>query len=183
MYQPIKLAVVGGSSTGKTTLVKLLENKFKDNSNVVFVHESARQFFADNPEQINFTLDVQKKILDLVFENEKRAMAQNPKLIITDTSALEVMFYTKVHGDSLGAEYLYKRLKGYIPTYSKFLILNPEDVRFENDEIRIESKETRDKIHRLMIDFYHKEHLPFEMISGTIPERVKRIKDIIDCYL
>jgi len=183
MYHPTKLAVVGGSSTGKTTLIKLLEKKLKDNHDVVFVHESARQFFSLNPDKINFTLDVQDKILDLVLKNEREAMEKNPKLIVTDTSALEVMFYTKVQGNALGEDYLYKRLKKYIPTYTKFLILNPEDVRFENDEIRTESKETRDKIHTLMIDFYHKEHLPFEMISGTIPERAKRINDIIYSYL
>lgn len=177
-----KIAIVGGSSTGKTTLWNNLKEKNQTDPRIVFVHESARQFFTNNPDHINFTLDVQEKILDLVLENEQRAMTLNPKLIVTDTSALEVMFYTLVQGDVSGSEYLYNRLKKYIPTYTKFLLLNPEDVRFENDEVRMESKETRDKIHTLMVDFYHKEHLPFNLISGTIPERLKRINDIIHTY-
>lgn len=178
-----KIAIVGGSATGKTTLHKLLEDAFEGNSDVVFVHESARQFFTENPDQINFSLDVQEKILDLVFGNEKQAETKNPKLIVTDTSALEVMFYTKVQGNEEGAAHLLKRLKDYIPTYDKFLLMNPVDVQFVNDEIRLEDKETRDMIHQMLVDFYHHNQLKFELIAGTIPERKKRVIDIIANYL
>lgn len=178
-----KIAIVGGSATGKTTLLIRLEKQYSHNKKVVFVHESARQFFTQNPDRIEFTFAVQEKILDLVFENEEIAMAKHPRLIVTDTSALEVMFYTKVHGDEKGASTLLKRIEGYISTYTKFLVMNPNDVSFENDAIRRESKETRDKTHHLLIEFYHQNNLRFELISGTIPERHKRVSDIINTYL
>lgn len=178
-----KIAIVGGSATGKTTLLARLENQFAQNPNVVFVHESARQFFTENPHNITFSFEAQEKILDLVLENEKHAMSRHPRLIVTDTSALEVMFYTKVHGDEKGAAVLLKRIESYIATYTKFLVMNPNDVAFENDAIRRESKEVRDRIHRLIIEFYHTNNLRFELISGTIPERQKRVSDIINTYL
>lgn len=178
-----KFAIVGGSSTGKTTLLKLLEEAYQDNPDVVFVHESARQFFSENPDQINFSLSVQEKILDLVFENEKKAEIGNPRLIVTDTSALEVMFYTRASGDEEGATQLMGKIENYIPSYDKFLLMNPIDVQFINDEIRLEDKETRDKIHQMLVDFYHHNQLKFELIAGTIPERKKRVSDIIENYL
>lgn len=178
-----KIAIVGGSATGKTTLLTRIERQHSLNKDVAFVHESARQFFTENPDQIAFTFAVQEKILDLVIKNEKRAMAKNPRVIITDTSALEAMFYTKVQGDEEGASTLLKRVEAYIPTYTKFLVMNPNDVAFENDAIRKESKEIRDKIHQLLVEFYQQNNLRFELISGTIPERQKRVSDIINTYL
>ncbi len=178
-----KIAIVGGSASGKTTLLKHLEEEFKNNPEVVFVHESARKFFNENPDQINFSLSVQEKILDMVFESERKASESSPKLIVTDTSALEVVFYTKVQGDEKGAMHLLRRLEHYIPTYDKFLLMNHQDVAFINDEIRLEDKKTRDRIHQMLVDFYHENGLKFELISGTIPERVIRVSDIINTYL
>lgn len=180
---PIKLAIVGASSTGKTTLLTHLEASYKDDARIIFVHESARQFFTENPDKIEFTLPIQEKILSLVFENEKKAELKNPFVIITDTSAIETVLYTKVQGDEDGAASLLEKVRPHIKSYTRFLLLNPDDVLFENDEIRRETKETRDSIHKLLVEFYKKEHLPFTLISGTIPERQKRIHDIIQTYL
>jgi len=178
-----KIAIVGGSATGKTTLHKELEVVFEGNSDVVFVHESARQFFTENPDKINFSLGVQEKILELVFENERKAVGKNPRLIVTDTSALEVMFYTKVQGDEMGAAHLLNRLESYIRTYDKFLLMNSVDVEFNNDAVRLEDKNTRDRIHQMLVDYYNYNQLKFELIVGTIPERRTKVVDIINTYL
>jgi nicotinamide riboside kinase len=178
-----KIALVGGSATGKTTLLDRLEEEYKDNPDVVFVHESARQFFVEHPEEINFSLSVQERILDLVIANERIAIEKQPKLIVTDTSALEVVFYTRVHGDEKGATQLFEKVKNYIPTYDKFLLMNPVDVEFVNDAVRLEDKNTRDRIHQMIVDYYHTHQMQFELISGTIPERQKRVSDIIRTYL
>lgn len=178
-----KLSLVGASSTGKTTLLQLLEKQHKDNSDMAFVHEGARQILSEQSPSEPFTLSVQEKILERVFQNEQLALKKNPRLIVTDTSALEVMFYTKVAGDKEGAAKLHQKLKGYIPTYTKFLVMNPTDVPFVNDEIRQESKETRDNIHDMLLAFYEENNLPYEVISGTIEERQKRLNDILQSYL
>ena len=168
---PIKLAIVGASSTGKTTLISNLQKSFERNNAIAFVHESARQFFVDNPDQIAFTRTVQEQILERVLQNEKKATEHNPKIIITDTSIIETALYTQVNGDEEGASMLFEKIKPWIHTYKKFLLLNPNDVRFENDAIRKETKEVRDQIHHLML------------ISGTIPERIRRMHAIIQEYL
>lgn len=177
-----KIAIVGASSTGKTTLLNSLQNMYQDTTSVAFVHESAREFFKRNTVPERFSLPVQEQILELVLENEKNAQATNPQVIVTDTSALEVMFYTTVHGDLEGSKKLHQKLKPWIPTYTKFFLMNPDDVTFVNDEIRQESKETRDKVHKLMIDYYRQENLPFELVSGSVFERQKRMQDVITRY-
>ena len=183
MVKQIKLAIVGGSSSGKTTLFKELEEEYKNNPDVAFVHESAREYFLSNPSSDPFILEVQEKILDLALENEKSATLKNSKIIVTDTSALEVMFYTKVRGDEKGAERLYKRLASYIPSYTKFLLLNHAEVPFENDIVRKEDKDTRDKIHQMLEAFYKNNDLEFEKINGTIDQRRKKVSAIILKYL
>jgi nicotinamide riboside kinase len=183
MQHPIKLALVGGSATGKTTLWAYLKEKYRHNPQVLFVHESAREHFSKPGVEVNFSLTNQKQILELGLQNEKDAVSHNPKIILTDTTPIETVFYTKAHGDEEGAEMLLKKIRPWISTYTKFLLLNPEDIQFQNDTIRRETRETRDKIHSLMVDFYHKEHLPFTLISGTIPEREKKISDSINAYL
>jgi hypothetical protein len=91
--------------------------------------------------------------------------------------------YTRVIGDEEGAEILLEKIRPWIKTYKKFLLLNPHDVQFENDSVRKETKAVRDQIHHMVVDFYHQEHLPFVLISGTIPERLKRVHGIIQEYL
>lgn len=183
MHHPIKLAIVGASSTGKTTLWSTLKKKTQKDQRVVFVHESAREYFERDGVEVGFSLLNQEKILELGLKNEQDALTSQTKIIVTDTTPIETVFYTKIGGDEEGSKMLLQKIRPWIKTYTKFLLLNPEDVQFENDEIRTENKETRDKIHSLMVDFYHKEHLPFELISGTIPERQKRISDIIQTYI
>lgn len=177
-----KLSLVGASSTGKTTLLRLLEKQHMDKGDIAFVHEGARQILSEQAPSEPFTLSVQERILERVLENEKLAEAKNPRLIVTDTSALEVMFYTKVAGDEKGAAMLHQKLKDYIPSYTKFLLLNPHDVPFLNDEVRQESKETRDRIHDMLLAFYQENNLPYEIISGTIEERQKKLNTIFQSY-
>lgn len=183
MQKVIKLAIVGGSSTGKTTLFENLQKQHSQDSRLAFVHESARQFFNENTVEIPFDFINQEKILELALLNEKLALQTNPKIIITDTSALEVMFYTQVLGNEQGAHNLLLRLEDYIPTYTKFLVMNTNDVTFKNDDIRRESEATRDTIHSMLINFYQTRNLPFVIISGTVPQRQKKVTEIINNYL
>lgn len=179
----VKLAIVGGSSSGKTTLFDELEKTYKRNSQIAFVHESARQYFNDNPTDNPFVFEVQEKILDLALLKEKLAGENNPRIVITDTSALEVMFYTKVNGDEERAGRFLKKLESYIPTYTKFLVMNHLEVPFENDDIRKEDRETRDKIHEMILRFYKERELPYEIISGNISQRKEKVMEIISFYL
>lgn len=179
----IKLALVGGSSTGKTTLFNKLSEEHKNDKRIAFVHESARQFFNENQVDTPFDYKNQERILDLALLNEKLAAETNPKIILTDTSALEVIFYTRVLGNEKGAKHLEDQLKEYVKTYSKFLVMNKDDVTFKNDEIRREDQKTRDTIHAMLLEFYHTNHLPFALVSGTILDRQKKVNDIINTYL
>lgn len=181
--KPIKLAIVGGSSTGKTTLFKELENIYKVHPEIEFINESARQYFNEHPTDNPFVFAVQEKILNLALLKESLALKKNPKVIITDTSVLEVAFYTKILGDNRGSEKFLKSLENYIPTYTKFLVMNHLDVPFKNDSVRKEDKKIRDSIHTMLLDFYIERDLPYEIINGNVEERKTKAVKIIDSYL
>lgn len=180
---PVKLALVGGSSTGKTTLFNKLSEQYKSDKRIAFVHESARQFFNENQVDIPFDVSNQEKILDLALLNESLAAQTNPQVIITDTSALEVIFYTRVLGDEEGAQRLEKRLKNYEKTYTQFLLMNKEDVTFKNDDVRREDKKTRDTIHVMLIDFYKTNNLSYTLISGTVSQRQQQVNETLLRFL
>lgn len=181
--KPVKLAIVGGSSTGKTTLFNELEKLYKSFPEIEFINESARQYFNDNPTDNPFVFSVQEKILDLALLKESLALKNNPKIIVTDTSVLEVAFYTKILGDEKGAEKFLKKLENYIPTYTKFLVMNHLDVPFENDSVRKEDKKVRDSIHAMLLDFYKEKNLPYTIINGDVEKRRDATARIINSYL
>lgn len=173
-----KIAFMGTSSVGKTTTLEAARKRFP---NAYFVTEAARDFFAENRSITDrFSKDTQGKIQAMALEREGKAHESGSRVIFCDRSVLDAVVYTRENGDPEGAEELFARIKLWLPTYRKFLLLDPKDVPYAEDEIRTESEEKRNSFHRIFIEFFEAKGIPYEILSGTLEQRLKRIEEIVE---
>ena len=59
------------------------------------------------------------------------------------------------------------------------MLLNPVDVKYEKDEIRQEDEKTRQAFHKAFLEFFKETGIPYELLSGSIEQRIKRVGKLI----
>jgi len=174
-----KIAFVGTSCTGKTSLLEYLRLKISSNK-TVFVEESARIFFQKHPRiRKRFFCRTQGMIQDLVFQTEKEAHLKDGHTMLCDRSVIDPVAYVLASGDKKGAEKLFRKVSRWLGTYDKFFLLDPEDVDFCQDAVRQEGEEERQKLHEAFIKLFQEKGLKFELLSGTLEERAKKVKQFL----
>lgn len=178
--EPIKIAFIGTSCIGKTTLL----NHFRTTDlglRVTIVDEAARDFFQENDVPDRFSAETQKRVQALALTREREAHANlpPPDIILCDRSVIDAVAYVKATGDEKGALQLLSDVQFWLSTYTHFLLLDPADIPYEQDEIRQEDPETRMRFHQAFLDFFAETEIPCELLSGTVEERVARIETIL----
>lgn len=172
--RPRKIALIGGPGVGKSTLVDI----YRSNPDVVIVQEAARAFFTANPDVPDrFSVEVQSQIQAMAMANEQAA--GDARILICDRSVLDAAVYTHARGDKKGARELFSKVEFWLPTYYKFLLLDPSDVSYETDDVRQEDEETRLQLHDAYIEFFNEYGIPYELLSGTVEQRRQRIDELL----
>jgi len=171
-----KIALMGTSSAGKTTLLSVARTKFPQ---AVFVDEAARDYFKENKVVDRFCAQVQGEIQLLALSREKIAHQQNKPVIFCDRSVLDAVVYTREHGDLRGAEKLFRRVSHWLPTYTHFVLLDPTDIPYEVDEVRTESKDKRNRFHQIFLEFFDEKKIPYILLKGNIDERLEKLKILV----
>lgn len=114
----IKIAFVGTSCIGKTTLVEHYRKKFENNPKVAIVPEAAREYFIAHPEippEERFGLVPQGEIQQLAIQKEHAAVTTGAEMIICDRSVLDAVAYVRGHGDIEGSRELLSRVESCFP--------------------------------------------------------------------
>ncbi len=176
-----KIAFVGTSSIGKTELLNQLKRKYKGNNDFGFVPEAARYYFHFHPEvseEERFSARIQGEVQDLQWVYEKQAEANGHTTIFCDRSVLDAIVYSRAHGDKASEE-LFTKVASWISTYHRILLLNPADVPYETDDIRKETEEVRRKNHEAFVEFFAEKGIEYELLSGTVEQRLDRISQLI----
>lgn len=175
-----KIAFVGTSRTGKTAIFEHYQQKFNGHSKVAFVEEAARRYFRDNTHIVDrFAKEPQGEIQQLALGAEQKAHASGAEIIICDRSVIDAVAYVRANGDREGSEELLEKVAFWLPTYHKFLLLDPSGVPYETDEIRKEDEETRQQFHTAFMELFEEKQILYELVSGTLEERIRRIDDIL----
>ncbi len=178
----MKIAFIGTSCVGKTTLLEEYRETFKNDPRVAFVAEAARTFFAHHPVSDRFSVEAQGKIQLLALKNEQEAHATGARLLFCDRSVLDAVVYVRASGDHQGASQLFERVRMWAATYTKLLLLDPAGVDYVTDGIRQEDLETRQQIHDAFIQFFQETSLPYELLKGAFQERCRRIDEILTAF-
>lgn len=180
-YAPKKIAFVGAAGIGKTTLLDELRQQYTHDPSVVFVEEVGRAYFEENPTEphLVFSFEVQKAIQDRIIKNEQDVLTQKPTTIFCDRSVVDAVVHLQAHENKEGADQLLGNVETWLPTYTLFLLLDPGDVPYETDAIRREDEETRNHIHDAFLRFFTETQLPYQLLSGTVEERLIHVKKLV----
>lgn len=126
-----------------------------------------------------FSADAQGRVQALALKNEQDAHNSGAKVILCDRSVIDAVVYVRAHGDRKGADKLLQGVEFWLPTYHKFLLLNPADVLYQSDDVRQEDEQVRQGFHSAFLEFFEESGIPFELLSGTREERITRVDEII----
>ncbi len=178
--RPLKLPLVGAGGIGKTSVLEVFRGRFEKDPSVRIVDEVARDFFSQHPSIVaRFAVEPQGKIQTLVLRKERAAESDGARIILCDRSVIDAVVYVRAQGDRIGADELLRRVEFWLPTYHRFLLLDPDGVPFENDNVRKEQETEREQIHKSFLQFFDETALPYELISGSLDERIARVEEII----
>lgn len=175
-----KMALVGGVCSGKTTLFNEYQSRHRGDSRFAFVEEAARRYFRDIPPVRNRpageqSLDNATNIQNLALSSETEAHSSGAEFIICDSSVLTAGMYMIGHGEIKKAEQLFKAVEFWLPTYNSFMLLNPDDIPYQDDELRAEGAEHRARTHQAYIDYFTEKGIPYTLVSGSVPERMQQM--------
>lgn len=176
---PKKIAFVGTSCIGKTALLEIFSQQQTEVANIAIIPEAARDFFLSNVVEDRFSADTQGKIQALALQREQKAHDSGADIILCDRSVIDAVVYTEAHGDPKGAIALLERVEFWLPTYNSFLLLDPADIPYQRDDVRTEDALKRQQFHEAFLAFFEKTGIPYQLLSGTLDERVGKIEALL----
>lgn len=177
-----KVAFVGPASVGKSTLTDIYKRRYAHNPEIVVLEEGAQIFFQVNPSISSgpvHILEVQERIQKFVLEREVAAYQPGVRLIISDRSVADPIVYAQFYLDASSAQRLLHNVEEWFPTYTAFFLLNPNGVPYDEGPFRKETPDERLAIFDAFGEFFIQHNLPYEIISGSIPERVAGVDTVI----
>lgn len=177
-YYTQKVLIVGGESTGKSTLVQNLALAYNTN----FVSEVGR-------DTCEYAGGEEYMIVDDMYENILRqkinvmdAAKHSNRILFVDTDALTTMFYGKFLLEEPYKNYYCTQLARAVNDISYWdlvLFLEP-DVEFVQDGTRSEEiASDRVKYSNQIKELFRENYIPFHCISGNYLDRFNKAKEII----
>ena len=179
-YYTKKVLVVGGESTGKSTLVQNLALAYNTN----FVAEVGRETceYAGGEE-----LMIREDLIENLIRQKdevRRALKSSNRILFVDTDALTTGFYCNLLLEDEEEKRQLVQLADSIHWTNEWnlvLFLEPEGVDFVQDGTRNEEiKAERRKYSELLKEMFTRNNVKLACIAGDYLERFNRAKDIIE---
>lgn len=175
-----KVLVIGGESTGKSTLITNLANYYNTN----YVEEVGRDISERSGTDLMMITDDFTDILLMHKIKEKEAIIISNRLLFEDTDCLITKFYIRfLEGKQNDDNEALADVISSLNRYDLILFLEP-DVKFVQDGGRsIVIEEDRVKYSNKIKDLYSEKGFNFEIISGNYQERFLKSINLIDTLL
>ena len=178
-YYTKKVCIIGGESTGKSTLVINLANYY----NTSYVPEAGRFVCEECGGLDNMTPNDYYSILFKQKELEKEAMKNANKVLIIDTESLTTLFFYKMTFENtdrydINFESLATNISR-LNDYDLYIFLEPDGVEFIDDGFRLDESDRFINSKKLK-ELFDKNNIKYYSISGNYQERYEKSKEKIN---
>lgn len=175
-YYTKKVLLIGGESTGKSTLTINLANRFATN----YIEEAGRDISMRSGDEMLMLPEDFTEILLSHKLNEIRAAEKSNKVLFVDTDALITQFFIHfINEDENRDNIILSDAIDRLNTYDLILFLEP-DVPFVNDGSRSETIcRERTKYSRQIEDIFSAHQKNFRVISGDYDSRYTQAVSLV----
>lgn len=179
-YYNKKVLLIGGESTGKSTLTINLANHFNTN----YIEEAGREISERSGTDLLMLSEDFTEILLQHKLNEMKALKKSNKVLFVDTDALVTQFYMNfLKDDNIDKNNMLADAIDALNSYDLILFLEP-DVAFVQDGDRsLEIKNNREKYSNQIKELLDKHGKNYICIAGSYQMRYKRAVEEIDKLL
>lgn len=163
-----KIVITGPESTGKSTLANLLAKEYGGS----IVNEYAREYL----EKLNRAYELEDVII-MAKEQLKQEENSTDEFTFLDTDLTVYSIWIKEKYNK-EIDWITEHLK---TNKDKTYFLCDIDIKWEEDELREHPSSTdRKRLFEAYKDLLDEYQLPYHVISGDIPTRIKKCKEIIN---
>lgn len=170
------VALLGGPSTGKTTLAKALARAY----GTKWMPEFGREYWEENADADGMlTVEQLNELAELHIEEENEMLSKANKYLFTDTNAITTGLFSKWYHNEI-----YENLEYLMAENAQrydVLILCDDDIPFEEEEGR-GGPEGRKRLQRMHESWLDAKGIPYHRVSGSVEERVKQVSEIIEGF-
>lgn len=171
------VVVLGGTSTGKTTLTKALAYEYGDER----MPEHGDEFWHEHADENGELSTLQ--LAQLAREHrqrEERKLLEADQYLFTDTNAVTTGLFSRLYHDGVINPRLRDMMDACIPRYD-VVFLCDDDIPFEPKPGRMgpTGRETLQRMHESWLD---RHNVPYYRLSGTVEERVEKAKEILESF-
>jgi NadR type nicotinamide-nucleotide adenylyltransferase len=170
-----RVAIVGGPSTGKSTLVEELADYY-DTS---FMYEYCREYWEENAVDGRLTVEQLVEICEGHFEREEDRICDARDYFFSDTTPLTVATLSKYyHG------FVPEEIESMVENSSfryDLHILCDTDIPYDDTEER-SGEDKRERFQKHNISLLEEYGIPYFVVSGSVEERVSEVSDILEDF-
>jgi len=176
----LNIALVGSHSTGKTTLVSLLQQCFA--AKFYCISEVARSIISQGfPLGQDANVDSYINYVNEQLKAEKKSQEVNYDVLISDRTILDTVAYAEANRTlprPFIPIYLIEMLENVWLLEKDFYdiyVYLPIEFEMELDGIRPADKEYRHLVDRKILELLHKNNIDYITLSGSVDARMKAI--------
>ena len=168
------VVVLGGTSTGKTTLTKALASEYDDER----MPEYGDEFWHEHADENGELSTVQ--LAQLAREHRQREeekLLDADQYLFTDTNAVTTGLFSRVYHGAIDPR-LGEMMDACIPRYD-VVFLCDDDIPFEPKPGRMGETErkTLQRMHKSWLD---RNNVQYHLLSGSVEQRVEKAKRILE---